>query len=318
MRRLRWFLLSTALLASLQSIAQLSPVRIGPVAGVQPTAVFAPTSEYTFRSNAEEVAIRFSAISVDGRPVKELGPSDIHVIDDDRRVARITTFQHLSRTPLRIGILIDQSDSFRNEQDAQMKAVADSLPTMIDSKQDSAFVIGFSNRATLFQDATASVEALRDALLRMPHRQGLTSLFDSVAAACDEYFANASDEDERIILLFSDGNDTLSVAGVEDAVRAALRHRVRIHAITSPFIDAPGRSALQALTERTGGRIYPVSLKRGRKEIAAAMRGITRDEYSVTFRPATPRSGYHEVKVEVPGDTSVRVSPVEGYFLGSR
>ncbi len=319
MRRLHWFLLPTVLvLANLQSTGQQSRGEVRTVAGVQPTTILASTHEYTFRSNVEEVAIRFTATSIDGTPVKELGPSDIHVIDDDRRVVRLATFQHLTRTPFRIGILVDQSDSFKSQQEAQMKAAAEFLPTIFDPARDSAFVMGFSNRATLFQDATADVEALQNTLVRIPRRQGLTSLFDTVVHACDEYFPDGSDEDERIILLFSDGNDTLSVQGVADAVNAALRQRIRIYAITSPFIDAPGRSALETLTRRTGGRIYTVSLKRGRKEIAAAMRGISRDEYAVTFRPATPRNGYHEVQVEIVGDASVRVSPVEGYFLGSR
>lgn len=101
-----------------------------------------------------------------------------------------------------------------------------------------------------------------------------TALGDAIALAVLRLRARR--EDERVLVLLTDGSSTDGVMSVPDAARLARHHRVRVYAIGIGDPSAPLRrgegldeESLQRVAAQTGGRYF-------RASDAAALAGITR------------------------------------------
>ncbi len=98
------------------------------------------------------------------------------------------TIQYFSRETdlaLRIGLLIDTSNSIRDRLRFEQEAAIDFLTDTIRRGKDRAFIVGFDVEPQLIQDYTDNVEKLASAI-RGLQAGGVTSLYDSIFYACKE------------------------------------------------------------------------------------------------------------------------------------
>jgi VWFA-related protein len=274
--------------------------------------------EFTVHYQVEEAEVRFVVTDRSGKPVLGLHPEDVHVFDDNVPVPELNSFA-LSHKPLEVGVLVDLSDSISSEQKGETLIAVDLLDEIFDVHRDEAFLVGFSNKARVLQPETTDISLIREALLHNLGRQGLTSLFDAVVQTCrTEFSGNDSNGRQKILLLFSDGADTLSIHGPDEAVSEALRAGVTIYAITTSNADTEGFRNLKRLSEQTGGRVYFVPKKRNLDALKVAMNETVRAEYTVSFRPATDTSGFHPVRIELPTRHNITVRASTGYYIGTQ
>ncbi len=272
-----------------------------------------PTEGFTLRHRVEEVSVYFTAFNSNGQPVDGLAASDLQLFDDRKAVSQFKSFSKAEHQPMLIGVVVDLSDSIPSEERSEILSVLEALPSVVDPATDKAFLVGFSNHVQLMQPPTTDVTRIRDSLQGHTTWVGLTSLYDAVVTTCrDDYGEGIR---QRIMLLFSDGADNLSMHGLDDAVEAALRAGVAIYAISTADAGMEGKSTLQALAQRTGGRAY---FLRKKHDVRTAIAGLThamQDQYVATFRPATDRVGFHAIRIESKFGKAISFVGFRGYYL---
>ncbi len=273
---------------------------------------------FTVHRQVQEAQIRFLATDPTGRPVLGLRPEDVQVFDDQVLVPELKSFTLSHYKPLEVGVLVDLSDSILSQQQGETLVAADLLSELFDANRDKAFVVGFSNKVRMLQPETSEIALVRKALIDNPGRLGLTSLFDAIVQTCRSEFAGRDpDERQRILLLFSDGSDTLSIHGPNEAVREALRAGVTIYAITTNAADRDGLRNLKRLAEQTGGGVYVIPKKKELETLKIAMTQSVRGEYTISFRPATGTSGFHPVRIESSTRPDITLHASTGYYVGT-
>ncbi|HEU5401997.1 MAG TPA: VWA domain-containing protein [Terriglobales bacterium] len=300
--------------------AQVSPAVVSPI--VLRASADSPKlpldGDFTVRHQVQEAQVRFIATDRSGRPVLGLHPGDVQVYDDQVRVPELKSFTLSQYAPLEVGVLVDLSDSISSLQHGETMIAADLLAEIFDTRRDKAFVVGFSNKVRLLQPETTDINSIRETLVHNPGRQGLTSLFDAIVQSCrSEFAARDSNDRQRIMLLFSDGSDTLSIHGPDEALREATRAGVTIYAITTEDADADGLRNLKRLAEQTGGSVYVIPKKKGLETLKVAMSQTVRGEYTISFRPATGTVGFHPVRIELPTRSDITLRASTGYYMGT-
>src|SRR5689334_12266320 len=88
------------------------------------------------------VGMLFSVLDRKGRFVTDLTKDDFEVLDG-KRLQPIVEFASESNLPLRLGILIDTSNSIRERFHFELEAASDFVKSVMRSKEDKAVVVGF-------------------------------------------------------------------------------------------------------------------------------------------------------------------------------
>jgi len=204
--------------------------------------------------------------------VTNLTQSDFKVFEDGKQQP-ITQFSRQVDLPLRIGMLLDTSNSIRERLHFEKDAAIDFLYNVIRRHKDEAFVMTFDNEPEVIQDYTDDVGQL-SSVIQKQNAGGGTAFNDAIYAASQK-LANAPvppgpDSDiRRILVVISDGDDNLSNHTLSGAIEMADRSGVSIYAISTNndwvTIDTPtpeklhksqGDKALQELADETGGRVF--------------------------------------------------------------
>lgn len=236
------------------------------------------------------------------------------------------TIQYFSRETdlaLRIGLLIDTSNSIRDRLRFEQQAATDFLTDIIRRGKDQAFVEGFDVEPQLVQDYTDNVEKL-SAAIRSLQAGGVTSLYDAIYISCKEkllFFPPPEPYLRRMIIVISDGEDNRSEHTREEALAMAQRAEVTIFAISTNRSGAEqkGDKILKRLAEQTGGRAYfPFEAS----DLAEDFRAIGRDlrtQFLLSYTSTnTARDGTFRTISIQPVDKSLHVQAKTGYFAPSQ
>lgn len=267
-----------------------------------PSAIPADATAETIRVGVNEVNLIFTVTDKHGKFIKDLTENDIHVLDDHKQVEKFRDFRPQTDLPLRVGLLIDASNSIRDRFKFEQEAAIEFLNQIVRPKTDFAFVLGFDTTAEVTQDFTNDNERLSRGV-RMLRPGGGTALYDAVYYACRDKLkkANASGGVRRAIILVSDGEDNQSRVTREEAVDMAQRAEVIIYSIstnTSGMI-LHGDKVLQYMAESTGGRVFfPFKIE----DVANAFSEIQeelRSQYALAYKPPDFRADGHFRPIEV-------------------
>lgn len=304
--------------------ATAANVPAGSVPGNSPppaAVVTGNNNSFSLRVQSEEVNLPTTVVDQRQRLITNLAQADFLVYEDGQP-QQITSFRR-EDVPVSIGILVDNSGSMRDKRDAVSKAVVNFVKAS--NPKDEVFIVNFNDWPYLDQDFTDDVNHLRTALNRLDSR-GSTALYDAVVAA-NSHLHEGAHRTKRILLVVTDGQDNMSRATLEEAVRAVQKNKDTAPIIYTVGIlglgdrDKPARRALEALSQQTGGvAFFPQSLG----EVDAVTQGIAHDirsQYSISYKPTNPqtRGGYRRVKVVARsiGKEEFQVRTRTGYFAAS-
>ena len=276
----------------------------------------AQSAPLTLHRQVEEVAVQLAVTDRNGRPVTELLPDNLEVLDSGIR-ANVTALRREDELPLRVALVIDWSDSMQKNLGFERKVALDFLRNVLRPETDQAMVVGFRYRVEVTQPLTSDLAGL-EAGLRPVAGAPLSSVYDALIAATDRlrntdpYLAQ-----RRAIVLLSDGEDNVSAHGLLDVIQAAQRANVTIYTITPPARPARsvGRDVLMELARVTGGRAF--FIHRSAEEPAfAAIRRDLRTGYALYFKPG-PGSGGGMRSLEVTTrDKNLQVWARHSYYAG--
>ncbi len=241
--------------------------------GTQPpqNAPSSPTanSQDTIKVNVNVVNVLATVTDKKGHIVLDLGQKDFKLFEDNQP----QTIQYFSREtdlPLRIGILIDTSNSVRERLHFEQEAAVDFLNQALRPGEDQAFVLGFDVEPQVVQDYTDDVDKLSTAI-RSLQAGGTTALYDAIYYACKQKMIIEPQPQpyiRRVLIIVSDGRDNESQHSREEALAMARRSEAVIYTISTNNSGAsstedtvrgsgsPGDKVLKYFAEETGGRVF--------------------------------------------------------------
>jgi len=273
----------------------------------------------TIKKRVDEVNVVFTVTDKHGHFVKNLSKSDFRVVDDNKPAVSIVSFSSETNLPLRVGLLVDASNSVRDRFRFEQESAIEFLNQIVRPKSDRAFVIGFDTTAEVTQDFTDSAEQLSRGV-RLLRPGGGTALFDAVFYACRDKLmkARTTGPARRAIILLSDGEDNQSRVSREEAVEMAQRAEVIIYTISTNIsgVKLRGDKVLERLADATGGRaFFPFKIQ----DVANAFSEIQdelRSQYLLAYKPADlkPDGRYRSIDIVAENHKSLRVRARKGYF----
>ena len=274
---------------------------------------------YTIRRTVPEVRFQFNVADEHGRLVTGLSANDVRIFDNQSVVQRIRQFSRMEDLPLQLGILLDVSDSVQKNVAHEKRAAQVLVQQVLRSQTDRAFLMGFGHDVKIWQPSTGDSTAIRYALERIQQLGYTTNLYDGLFTACSSQFPQTGEQDvaQRVIVLFSDGEDTGSLHEVQAVIALAQRNEIQIFALSAHARHkfAPGDVVLQRLADETGGRFYVAATDKEVPAIFAEMEQQMRTQYSVSFQPEQLMPGFHALRLEVTTPQNMRVRARQGYYF---
>ena len=182
-----------------------------------------------------EVNVVFTVTDKHNHYVKDLKETDFRILDNSKPPANVRNFASETNLPLRVGLLVDASNSIRDRFRFEQQAAIEFLNQIVHPDRDQAFVIGFDTTPEITQDFTNNPEKLA-AGVRMLRPGGGTALYDAVYGAChDKLIKTQSNRGglRRAIILLSDGEDNQSRVTRDDAIEEAQRAEVIVYTIST-------------------------------------------------------------------------------------
>lgn len=305
-----------------QPLLLASAVTPAPLAEPRPTL---SANLFTIRQSVDETALFFS-VSQRGQLVNDLEASDIKVLDNNRPPAKILQFTPQSKLPLRLGLLIDTSDSVQRRFSFEKRAAEKFIQMVLNPASDFAFVAGFNDRITVSQDFTDNPSALGEGIETL-NNSGETALFDALYFACWK-LAAYPDEGRvaKVLVVLTDGEDNSSHRSLQQAIEVAEAAGVTIYAVSTAesehkTAENPGKTdadkILEELAARSGGQaIFPGSLG-ALDRYLAKLPEMIRSRYFIAYKPANfaPDGKYRSIRVIAEKDGKrLHVTTRKGYY----
>ena len=287
----------------------------------------AGTSEKSGRQ--EPIKVRVEMVNVlmtvtdkKNRRVIDLTQDDFRVLEDNKPQT-IRFFSRESNLPLRIGVLIDTSNSIRERLRFEEEAAIDFLNAALRPGRDLAFVLAFDVESQVVQDYTDDAEKLA-AAIRNLQAGGGTGLYDAIYLSCRDkmlFFPPPDPYLRRVMIIISDGLDNQSEHTSEEALAMAQRGEVTIFAISTNRTGVTGRgdTILRYFAEHTAGRAFfpfeAADLAVDFQEIARELRS----QYSLAYVSSNPaRDGtFRNITIEA-REKGLHVRAKPGYFAPSQ
>ena len=262
----------------------------------------------TFKSGTHTVPIHVTVTDADRRLVPDLTESDFEVFDNGKPQP-LTQFDN-SSLPISAIVMLDTSGSMTLALDLVKRAAEQFLIRLL--PQDKALVGAFNDKIQMLPDTGFTGD--RDRLVAQLTELDFgypTRLYDAVYQSLA---ALRPLEGRKVVLVFTDGEDTASKLGRGDVLDRARDEDVMIYSIglENVFFNGAQRvrsspdRGLKKLSEETGGGFF---LLKKTDELGATFTRVAQElhsQYLLGFSPAVLDGKIHrlDVKVKKPGLTA--------------
>lgn len=223
--------------------------------GTSPDESIPPASKILTR--VEVVNVPVTVLDRRGRPVIDLNKEDFEVYEDGKPQA-IRYFSREMRQPLRIGLVLDTSNSARPALQFEKDAASEFVFNMLQgrSSRNQIFLQTFDATSSIIQDFTNDPQILNEKILELKAGGG-KALYDAIYFACKEKMVRSGPpaNTRRILVLVSDGRDVSSEHTIEEAISMARKAETLIYTIdnTSYGYANTAQKILERLAVETGG-----------------------------------------------------------------
>ena len=253
----------------------------------------------TFRSGTRTVALYTTVVDAERRLVPDLTREDFEILDENKPQA-IDVFVN-ETSPITVVVMLDTSASMTGNLKLLSLAAEQFLLRLL--PEDRGRVGAFNDKiqfaSEFTSDRDALVASLRDLDFGNP-----TRLYDAIAASLDELRGL---EGRRVVLVFTDGDDTGSRAGYRDVLNDARADEVMIYAIglqsdyfngVSRVRSRPDRN-LRRLADETGGGYFELEQTADLAPTFTRVAQELHSQYVLGFTPETLDGKVHRLEVRV-------------------
>ena len=233
-------------------------------------------------------------------------------ITEDNRPQNIAVFERQSEMPLNLTLAIDTSSSTYKDRAIEQQAAKKFVHALLRT-QDQMSVIEFDTFVSELTGFTNKV-ALIDHGLDHMRGEGGTALYDAIYLGSK---ALGNKDGRKVLVLVTDGGDTVKSSTYDEAIEQALRNEVMIYSIIDVPIEASagrdigGEHALIQLSEDTGGKHFYVDAGGLDKAFAKRQR---RPPHAIHNR-LLPRASRSQEKHSITIDVTVPRAATESFNI---
>jgi len=273
--------------------------------------------ETTLHLNVKLVSVFVNVTDRNGVIVGGLTRNDFALFEDGRPQT-IAVFERVSALPLNIALAIDTSGSVQKDMQAEESAGRRFARDIL-RPQDQMSVFQFATFVRQLTPFTNKVGTIDRGLSEL-RGDWATAVYDAIVEASDKL---GGKDGRKVLVVISDGDDTVDDKTYEQALEAALRNEVMIYSLIDvPIVASAGRDlggehALITLSEQTGGKYFYVN----QGGLDAAFQKVSDDlrtQYLLGYYPQNQMKGtdFHRITVTIPraaaGDFNIRYRT--GYY----
>jgi Ca-activated chloride channel homolog len=260
----------------------------------------------TFKVNVKLVNVFVSVQDQNGAPVSSLKKENFELTEDGNP-EKIAVFSRESELPLSIVLAIDASLSTKKDLSLELESARRFTHSIL-RPIDAASLYQFSEVVDEIVPFTADLRRIDRGIERV--RVGsATALYDAVYLGAE---ALEKRQGRKVMVVITDGGDTISKVNYQDALRAAEQAEAIVYSIIVVPIasdagrDVGGEHALIQLSRETGGKHYYAtsgdSLSRAFQQISDELR----TQYLLAFYPSRrlADSDFRRIEVNIVGTGS--------------
>lgn len=277
------------------------------------------------------VPIPVSVLDKQGRAVSSLKTEDFQLQIDGKEQEVTEVFR--SNTPVRLALLFDNSSSVIQAIDFEKKAAIRFFRQVIRPEKDLAALFSVATVTRLEQPLTQNVSQLVQAIENFAKPAGATSLFDGIIQAAN-YLQDH--QGRRVIVIVSDGEDTLSDASLETTLKTVQAANCQIYVVKTTEFENFKRTGerqsnanvraltaerrMQQIAKETGGVVYsPID----EKELSQAFTDISAElseQYILSYYPEElgERGQFREISLKIKDQPNLIIRTRKGYYVPKR
>jgi Ca-activated chloride channel family protein len=296
---------------------------------VSPSPTPKKDDDEVFKVESSLVPLPVSVLDANGHAVSNLKLSDFELKVDGKpsEIAELSR----SESPIRLAMLFDNSSSVRLAREFEKEAAIRFFRQVVRPEKDLAALFSISTTSRLEQALTRDVSSITNAIELFPPPEGATALLDGIVQASN-YLSET--QGRRVLVIVSDGDDTISDASFEDAVKAVQMANIQVYVVKTTdfenFIRTRSRQGnanirqlaaerrMGELTKQTGGSVYsPIDeaeLDRAFRQISAELA----QQYILSYYPdqeTEKRGEFREVSLAVKSKPNLSVRTRKGYYV---
>jgi VWFA-related protein len=268
--------------------------------------------------DVNRVNMLFTVMDRKGRFVTDLQKEDFELIEN-KRPQIVQEFSAETDLPLRLGILVDTSNSVRDRFKFEQEAASQFVRSVMRSHLDMGMVIAFDSTAQLISDLSGDPGLLETAI-RGLRPGGGTALYDAIYFACRDKLAldQPKSKFRRAIVILSDGEDNQSHFTRDQALEMAQRADTVVYTISTNTTrsDLEGDKVLKYFAEKTGGRAYFPFRVEDLEQSFENIHNELSHQYIILYRPEPLKTDglYHTFELRVKGRKELLVRVRPGYY----
>ena len=273
--------------------------------------------ESTIRVEVSRVPLLFAVTDKRNRFITDLEKDDFEVFDNNVK-QEIREFVRESDLPLRIGILMDTSNSVRGRFRFEQESAVEFIRGVLAEGSDRAFLVSYDTRAELMVDYTQDAEELARGV-RLLRAGGGTALYDAIYYACRDKLPEDQPlaQYRRALIVIGDGDDNQSSVTRDMALEMAHKAEAVIYSISTNRTGQKqsGDTVLRYFAEETGGRSFHPFQATDLEQSFADIANELRHQYFIIYSPTdfALDGSFHKIRVKANvKDTLVRAR--SGYY----
>lgn len=235
-----------------------------------------------------------------------------------------------STTPVRLALLFDNSSSVTQAREFEKDAAVRFFRQVIRPEKDQAALFSVATVTRLEQPLTKNISQLVTAIESFAKPEGATALLDGIIQAAN-YLRDY--QGRRVVVIVSDGEDTLSDSSLEDAVKAIQSANCQVYVVkttdfenlkitgtrtaTSTTRALTAERRMQEISQQTGGAVYsPVDENELNKAFSRISAELS-EQYILSYYPENTgeRGQFREISLKVKNKQNVTVRARKGFYV---
>jgi VWFA-related protein len=288
----------------------------------------------TYRSIVSQVQVTFFATDENNRPVAALTKSDFAVVDNGLVIRNFRSFTAADETSLDVVALVDLSESVAPRLRVAIREVEQLVAREQSIADDNVAVLYFgaesggTSRGTSGAASGAASGEIRPAILCASGCRvsgsvsrlltvksgGATPLLDALIFASDFISHHRRAGARPVLILFSDGNDTISLHSAREALDAVVAGGALVYSVDigKPANPSAGSMFLRQVSDASGGRYF--SLQDGVANVMSAVLEDLRASYVVTYDLPSQQAGFHSLCLMPTHNLNLTFHSRNGYY----
>jgi Ca-activated chloride channel family protein len=249
----------------------------------------------TFKAGTQVVSLFVTVADAQKRLVPDLTKDDFEVFDNEKPQA-ITYFDN-SIHPITVVVMLDTSGSMTLTIDLLKRAAEQFLIRLL--PDDKAKVGAFNDKVQISARFSNNRDQLISAVKDLDYGNG-TRLWDAVALSLDEL---KGVDGRKVILVFTDGDDTASKVGLGSMIDRARSEEVMVYAIglESQFMNQRTKpdGGLRKIADETGGGYFELKKTADLAPTFTKVASELHSQYVIGFSPTQLDNRVHKLMVKM-------------------